>query len=312
MAGQQQRASLIIALVAGALLGGTVAAAAAKLAIVATTRDLQSLAAAVGGDLVTVDGIIPAGADPEAFEPKPGDVTRLAAADLVVRVGLGFDEWLDPVLQQGTRPDLRRGGAAQVDASVGIPLLEVHGRNPSDAGGHAHGLANPHYWLDPENAVTITAAIAEGIVRVAPELREPVTANRERFLLRLHAKLGEWTRSLAPYVGAPVVSYHNSWPYLARRFRLNVIDFIEPKEGVAPSPAHLARLVTKMRKAGVKAILQETYEPDDAARLLAARTGARIAVLAPGVGAAPEASDTIALFDHDVAILLRALAGAGG
>jgi ABC-type Zn uptake system ZnuABC Zn-binding protein ZnuA len=278
---------------------------AAKLAIVATTPDLQSLAAAIGGDLVTVASIVPAGADAEAFEPKPGDIARLNDADLVVRVGLGYDEWLDRVLRN---PRLMRGDVAHVDASLGIPLLEVQSRNPSEQGGHAHGLANPHYWLDPENAVTMTAAIADGIVRVDPALRDPIVANRERFLAELRDKMAEWTQRLAPFQGIAVISYHNSWPYLARRFRLNVVEIIEPKEGVAPSPARLAGLIAKMRSAKVKAILQETYEPLDATRLLAGRTGATIAVLAAGVGAVPEADDYFALFDYDVAILARALA----
>ncbi len=296
----ERPASLLIATIAVTLAAAT--PAAAKPAIVATTPDLQSLAVAIGGDFVTVDSIVPAGADAEAFEPKPGDVARLNGADLVIRVGLGYDEWLDRVLRQ---PRLMRGGAAYVDASLGIPLLEVHGRSPSDQGGHAHGLANPHYWLDPENAVTMTAAIAEGIIRIAPDLHDQIVANRDRFVETLHARLAEWSRILAPFQGAAVISYHNSWPYLARRFRLNVVDIIGPKEGVAPSPARLAGLVGKLRSAQVKAILQETFEPDDAARLLAARSGVRIAVLA----AVPEAGDYFALFDYDIGILARTFAG---
>ena len=281
--------------------------AAAKLAVVTTTPDLQSLATAVGGDFVAAVSIVPAGADAEAFEPKPGDIARLNAADLVVRVGLGYDEWLERVLRQ---PRLMRGGVAHVDASLGVPLLEVQSRDPSEQGGHVHGLANPHYWLDPENAVTMTAAIAEGIIRVDPELREPILANRDRFLASLRDKMAEWMRVLAPCQGAPVIGYHNSWPYLARRFRLNVVDIIEPKEGIAPSPARLASLIGTMRAGRVKAILQENFEPLDAGRLLAGRTGASVVVLAAGVGGVPEAVDYFALFDYDVAILVRAIAGA--
>jgi ABC-type Zn uptake system ZnuABC Zn-binding protein ZnuA len=286
--------------------------AVAKLAIVATTPDLESLATAIGGELVTVAAIVPPGADAEAFEPKPGDLAKLSGADLVVRVGLGYDEWLDRALARIRRTELMRGGAAQIDASTGIPLLEVQGRNPSDTGGHAHGLANPHYWLDPQNAVIITAAIAEGIIRLAPAQGDAIVANRDRFLARLEAKLAAWTARLAPFEGGRVVAYHNSWPYLARRFRLNVLAIIEPKEGVAPSPSRLAEIAGLMQNRKVRAILQETYEPDDAARLLAAKSGARIVRLATGVGAVPEAPDYLALFDYDVELLAHALGGDGG
>ena len=60
---------------------------------------------------------------------------------------------------------------------------------------------------------------------------------------------------LAPLKGMPIVAYHNSWPYFARRFRLDVVDFIEPRPGVAPSPAHLARLISDGRNLQVRAIL---------------------------------------------------------
>ena len=41
----------------------------------------------------------------------------------------------------------------------------------------------------------------------------------------------------------PIVAYHNSWPYFARRFRLDFVGFIETKPGVPPSPSHLAGIV---------------------------------------------------------------------
>ena len=62
---------------------------------------------------------------------------------------------------------------------------------------------------------------------------------------------------MAPFAGARLIAYHNSWPYFARRFRLDVIAFIEPKAGVSPSPAHLAQLIAEGRKADARAILHE-------------------------------------------------------
>jgi ABC-type Zn uptake system ZnuABC Zn-binding protein ZnuA len=72
------------------------------------------------------------------------------------------------------------------------------------------------------------------------------------FLARLQAKLDEWEAKLALLRGTPIVAYHNSWPYFARRFRLNFMDFIEIKPGVAPSASHLARLIETMRKSGAR------------------------------------------------------------
>ena len=119
--------------------------------MVATTGDLASLAQAVTGDLAQVETFIPPATDPEAFEPRPSDLARLRGASVVVRVGLGYDHWLDKLLSTHGDAALNRGGAGYVDASLGIPLLEVKGSSvdPARQDGHAHGLANPHYWLDP-------------------------------------------------------------------------------------------------------------------------------------------------------------------
>jgi ABC-type Zn uptake system ZnuABC Zn-binding protein ZnuA len=286
--------------------------ARAEIAVVATTPDLKSLAEAVGGDAVRVASLVPPGSDAEAYEPRPGDLIRLRGAALVIRVGLGYDHWLDRLLAQHGDKKLARGQPAHVDASLGIPLLEVQGRSVEiQPGGHAHGLANPHYWLDPENAATITAAIVDGLAAVAPSEAARFAANRERFLAVLAEHLAIWQTRLAPQQGAAIVAYHNAWPYLARRFRLNIVDVVEPKEGIAPSPARLARLAGVMREKKVRAVLVEPYSPQDAAQSLASRTGARLAVLAPSVGSVPEASDYLALFEFNVDVLARALSADG-
>src|SRR5207253_242046 len=77
----------------GLMLAAAVAAApaAAVLRVVATTTDMAALAAAVGGGVATVEAIVPAAVDPEAFEPRPGDLDKVRHAALLVRVGLGYD-----------------------------------------------------------------------------------------------------------------------------------------------------------------------------------------------------------------------------
>jgi ABC-type Zn uptake system ZnuABC Zn-binding protein ZnuA len=284
------------------------APADAALRVLASTPDLRSLVEAVGGADVACDSLVPPGVDAEAFEPKPGDLQRVRGAALVVRVGLGYDVWLDRLIRQLGEPRLFRNGAADVDASLGIPLLEVVGRGLEPQDGHAHGAANPHYWLDPLNAETITAAIADGIGRVAPELAERAAANRQRFLETLTGRLAAWERRLAPHEGAAVIAYHGSFPYFARRFRLKIVGVIEPKPGVAPSPAHIARLVAAAKSAGVRAVLHEPFEPIETSRLVASRTGVPLVVLASSVGSLPGTGDYLALIDANVETLARALA----
>ena len=280
--------------------------------VAATTSDLASLAHAVAGDLAQVETIIPPATDPEAFEPRPSDLARLKGASIVIRVGLGYDHWLDKLLTMHGDATVNRGGAGYVDASVGIPLLELKGSllDPAARDGHAHGLANPHYWLDPANAETISGGIAEAAIRVAPEMGKKIIANRDGFLTRLKASLARWEQLLGPHRAARLIAYHNTWPYFARRFRLNIVDVIEIKEGVAPSPARLARLAATMREQKIRVIVHEPFEPEDASQLLARRTGAAVVTLAPSVGSLPDADSYLALFDYNVGALAQALSAA--
>ena len=224
-----------------------------------------------------------------------------------MRVGLGYDYWLDALLKQTGEKRLMRGGEANLDASAGIPLLEIRGQSVVNEGGHAHGVANPHYWLDPENAITITAGIAEALVRIAPGQRETLLANRQGFLSQLETRRARWSQTLAPFAGTKLIAYHNSWPYLARRFRLDVMAFIEPKAGVAPSPAHLARVIAEGRKAQARAIVHEPYEPEDASRFVAGKLAIPMVRLAVSVGSIEGTNDYLALFDYNVATLAKAL-----
>src|SRR5437588_6490818 len=197
------RAAVLALALAAAVSAAAPAAGAMR--VVATTADLAALAAEVGGDLVDVQTIVPPGSDPEAFEPRPGDLDKVRRADVLVRVGLGYDYWLDRLIGQVADRRLMRGGEAYVDASAGIPLLEIRGQSVVNEGGHAHGVANPHYWLDPENAAIITAGMAEALARRAPADAAQILGNREKFLAELKLRLERWTARLDAFSGAKLI-----------------------------------------------------------------------------------------------------------
>jgi ABC-type Zn uptake system ZnuABC Zn-binding protein ZnuA len=279
-----------------------------RLQVVATTTDLRSLAEAVGGELIETVSLVPANFDAEEYQPKPRDVLRLKNARLVVRVGLDYDLWFDRLLQAAAMPEIQRGGSGYVDASFGIAALEVRGVSLGAGDGHAHGSGNPHYWLDPRNAEVITANILAGLTRVDPADAGTFEANRQAFLSRLNRQLAKWEMALAPLRGIPIIAYHNSWPYFARRFRLDFVDTIEIKPGVPPAPSHLAGIIEAMRTHGVRMVVREPHEPERDVAFVAAKAGVPVVVLAASVGALPNAGDYLSLFDANIAALVAAAA----
>ena len=252
-----------LCLASGLALGQTTPSRAQdRIRVVATTTDLRSLTESVGGDFIDAVSLVPANFDAEEYQPKPQDVLRLKDAKLVVRVGLDYDLWFDRLLEATAARELRRGGPGYVDASYGIAPLEVRGVTIGPGDGHAHGSGNPHYWLDPKNAEFITANILWGLARIDPANAKSYEANRQAFLARLSTKLTEWEARLAPLKGMPLIAYHNSWPYFARRFRLDFADFLEIRPGVPSTPSHLAGIIEAMRTRGVRIVVREPHEPE--------------------------------------------------
>jgi ABC-type Zn uptake system ZnuABC Zn-binding protein ZnuA len=279
-----------------------------RISVVATTTVLRSLAEAVGGERVAVASLVPANLDAEDYQPKPQDVLRLKSARLLVRVGLDYDLWVDRLVAQAGNPALGRGGPGYVDTSFGVAVLELRGMSVGPSDGHAHGSGNPHYWLDPRNAETITATILDGLARIDPAHAREYESNRAAFLARLKDKIAEWEATLAPLKAMPIVAYHNSWPYFARRFRLDFVAFIETKPGVPPSPSHLAGIVQTMRARGVRIVVREPHEPKRDAAFVAGKAGASVVTLTTSVGGLPGTGDYIALFDVNVEALRAAAA----
>jgi ABC-type Zn uptake system ZnuABC Zn-binding protein ZnuA len=279
-----------------------------RIAVIATTTDLRSLTEAVGGDRVAVTSLVPPNFDAEEYQPRPQDVLRLRDAGLVVRVGLDYDLWLDRLLAQTGRPEIDRGGPAYVNASFAIAALELRGMSVGPGDGHAHGSGNPHYWLDPGNAEIVTGTIVEALARIDPAGAPLYEANRAAFVGKLQSKLADWQTRLAPLKAFPLVAYHNSWPYFARRFRLDFAGFIETKPGVPPSPSHLAGIIGMMRARGVRFVVREPHEPERDVAFVAGKANATVVTLAASVGALPDAVDYISLFDANVDALTKATA----
>jgi ABC-type Zn uptake system ZnuABC Zn-binding protein ZnuA len=102
---------------------------------------------------------------------------------------------------------------------------------------------------------------------------------------------------MAPYGGRKIVTYHRSWNYFVNRFGFNVVDELEPKPGIDPTPSHLAKIVNTVKQEDVGVILQEPFYSTRNAKFVADRTGAKVVVAPGSVGQTPAAKDYFSLFD---------------
>ncbi|MDH7602315.1 MAG: metal ABC transporter substrate-binding protein [Armatimonadota bacterium] len=252
--------------------------------VVASTPELASIAKYVGGSKVTVYSIAKPDQDYHLIEPRPSDVSRIAKADLVVRVGLDLDLWFDALLNAAANPKVRRGAAGYVDASRGVDRLEVPKGKVTGASGDIHIYGNPHYYYDPQNAKIIARNICEGLARVSARDRDYFEDNYKRFVDELEQHISKWQQRLKPYKGKPVVTYHRSASYFIRRFGLRYFGQLEPKPGIPPSPSHISQLIKHMKEENVKALVVESIYPKRFPDLVAREVGIKYQVVPYSVG----------------------------
>src|SRR5439155_16439344 len=150
---------IILLLASLALAANTFAAD--KLKVVTTTEDLASITREVGADRLEVVSIGRGYQDPHFIEPKPSFLLLLKNADLLEVVGLELEiGWLPPLLDQGRNNTIRPGQKGYLDLSLGVEILERPTANVNRSMGDVHPLGNPHYWLDPANAVRMAIEVA--------------------------------------------------------------------------------------------------------------------------------------------------------
>jgi len=263
-----------VAALAAALFLPTVAHA--KLRVAASTTDLASIAASVGGDAIEVFAIARPGADAHRVEALPSYMIKVAKAQVYLKIGLGLDQWATPIIDGS-----RNGRLVIVDCSAGVDALEKPSGKVDASMGDVHPDGNPHYWLDPRNGALVARNIAEGLAKADPAGAAGYRSRAAAFAQEAQAA---WERGKAVAAKLPsttLFTYHRSWSYLASAFGLEVAATVEPVPGIPPTAKHLASLVQTAKARGVQVLLQEPYFSADAGRFLAREAGVRVVTASP-------------------------------
>jgi ABC-type Zn uptake system ZnuABC Zn-binding protein ZnuA len=278
-----------------------------QIKIVTTIQDLKSIAEAIGGEHVDAFSIATGYQNPHFVDPKPSYILKLSRADMFITVGLDLEiGWVPPLLNSARNAKIQKGGEGYVDASVNIPLLQVP-TSVNRGEGDIHIYGNPHYWLDPLNGKIIAENICTALKRIDPEHRAEYQANLKKFDDQVDGKIKEWEAKLSKFKNTKVIVYHNEWPYFEQRFGLKIVDYLEPKPGIPPTPSQLAKIINLMKRENIKIIINSPYFTSEAADLVARNSGGNAVTLATSVGAFPQIKNYFDLFDYNVNQLLSVL-----
>lgn len=232
----------------------------------------------IGGSRVKVTVMVPPGADPHTFEPKPRQLADLSEVSLYFAVGMTFeDAWLDRFLSVNRNLTI-------VHTESGIKKRPMTGHEHHDDGdvhGHEkeHGSDDPHTWLSPRYALVEAQNIFAALVKADPE-------NAKQYAKGFNALAGdikklddELTTVFAGSKGKAFMVFHPSWGYFADAYGL--VQMPVEVEGREPGPADLARLITFAKERQITAILIQPQFSEKSARTIADAVKGSIVVADP-------------------------------
>ena len=174
-------------------------------------------------------------------------------------------------------------------------------------GGDIHIYGNPHYWLDPMNGKGIARNIANGLERVDPSNKSFYEANFQAFIGKIDLKMKEWMAKMAAFKGSKIIAYHNEWVYFETRFGLQIVDFMEPKPGIPPTPSQMVKVIKEVKANNIKVIISSPYFTTSSSDVVSKQTGAKVLTLATSVGGFDTVKNYFDLFDYNINQLTGAL-----
>lgn len=267
------------------------AAADKRFKVVTTFLPITLFTRAVAGDCATVTSLIPANLGPHDFQAKPGDLTALRQARVLVKNGLEMESFLDKLVASADNPQLK-----VIDSSRGVATLDTEeqhdGSHAEDHGkeqGHDHGAANPHIWLDPLRAVQQVETIRDGLIQADPSCAEGYRRNAAAYTAQLKKLNSEIAAQLQPYRGKTFVAFHDLAPYFADRYGLKAEYLVDVPE-INPTPTDLQRVAAQVKSSQLQALLSEPQEGNRSFNTLAEDLGVKVVVFDPMETATEEAA----------------------
>ncbi len=243
--------------------GSAISGSPAPLAVVATTTQVQDFATVIGGECVTIYGVLKPNVDPHDYEPSPADVDAMARAGVIVKNGVGLEKWLDDTItSSGTK-------ATVVDSSTGVSIRVGDEEDPE---------GDPHIWQNPQNAKIMVTNIEHALAAAQPACTDEFAANLASYTAQLDQLDAETQAAISTLTNKKLVTNHDAFGYYVDRYGLDFVGSIIPSFDTSAelSPADISDLVAKIEDQGVKAIFSESSLPPKTADAIGSEAGVTV------------------------------------
>ena len=259
--------TLILGASALSCYGGAAANGDGRVRVVTSAELFADFIRNVGGDRVKVTALVPGHADPHTYEPVPRRVQDVANADVVVINGVGLEETLLGLINNNVRK-----GVPVVEMASGLPVI---GGDPNEPTG------NPHFWMNPQFAVRYVECIRDALISVDPAGEATYRANAANYSKQLNDLDTEIAAAMEsiPTDRRKLVTFHDSFPYFAQRYGLEIAGVVVESPTSEPSAREMARLVDKIRDDRIRVGFKEPELNAQLLEMVARDAGAKVMTL---------------------------------
>jgi manganese/zinc/iron transport system substrate-binding protein len=233
--------------------------------VVATTSMIADLARNIGGERVTVRGLMGPGVDPHLFKASAGDVARLETADIIFYNGLHLEAAMSRVLEEMHKRRPTEAVTGDIDRAV---LLTP----PQFSGNY-----DPHIWFDVTMWIQAAEKVRDSMVELDPEHAEIYRANAERYLAELQA-LDTYVKQQAatvPEEKRVIITAHDAFNYFGRAYDFEVRGLQGVSTATEAGAADVQQLADFIARNRIPAIFVESSVPPRSIEALKAAVQSR-------------------------------------
>ncbi|MBK8782327.1 MAG: zinc ABC transporter substrate-binding protein [Anaerolineales bacterium] len=237
--------------------------------VLASTTFLADITQNVAGDRLTVDSLLPVGADPHAYQAAPSDVAKISESDLLILNGVEYEHFIEPLLENAG------GERIIITATAGLTPNQME--DEENAG---QMVGDPHMWLDPNLVITYVENIRDGLIEVDAEGAEIYKANADAYIAQLK-ELDTWIVEQVDTIPAErrlLVTNHEAVGYFAERYGFEVVGAVIPSlsTDAGTSAKEMSALIEQIKSSGAPAIFLGEVENADLANQIAEEAGVKV------------------------------------
>jgi zinc transport system substrate-binding protein len=283
---------------------------AERIPVIASIYPVADMVRQVGGDHVRVTCVLPPGASPHTFEPKPSLVRDFSSARIFFMIGAGMEFWAGKFIK------LAKPNLLTVVLSRGVDLIVSTGHDHEH---HPHekeasilknepAEANPHIWLDPVIAKSMVDKITAALSKVDPAHFAYYNHRGRNYLKELERLDHQIATTTARFKNKRYVAFHPAWAYFARQYGLESAGVIEAAPGRNPTPLQIKKIIAAIKQYRIRAVFAEPQLNPRAAEIIAKEAHVKVLLLDPIGGPELSYGNTyVNLMLHNLNILKEAM-----